>query len=187
MGIKERILSMMRLSKGDGGGSAVVRKRDRKLVVELMRQTESLTRSDLSHWRMAHQMAIDVENPTRVQLLRIYRDVELDGHLSGAVEQIRGKVKARSFKLVNAKWLTFGSTPVTGVSPWCSVANPILIPTAFGASVMWRSRHGSMSVPSMAVWCGLQASIGVRASSGARANTPPTCLRWAAPTTSGST
>ena len=102
MGIKERILSMMRLSKGDGGGSAVVRKRDRKLVVELMRQTESLTRSDLSHWRMAHQMAIDVENPTRVQLLRIYRDVELDGHLSGAVEQIRGKVKARSFKLVNA-------------------------------------------------------------------------------------
>ena len=87
----------MTLSKGDG-----VRKRDRRLVVDLMRQTESLTRSDLAHWRMAHQMAIDVENPQRVQLLRLYRDVELDGHLSGAVAQIRGMVKARSFMLVNA-------------------------------------------------------------------------------------
>ena len=87
----------MTLSKGDG-----VRKRDRRLVVDLMRQTESLTRSDLAHWRMAHQLAIDVENPQRVQLLRLYRDVELDGHLSGAVAQIRGMVKARSFMLVNA-------------------------------------------------------------------------------------
>lgn len=72
-----------------------------RLVVDLLRQTESLTRSDLARWRMAHQMAIDVENPQRGQLLRIYRDVELDGHLSGAIAQICGMVKARSFKLVN--------------------------------------------------------------------------------------
>ena len=85
------------LSKGDG-----MRKRDRRLVVDLMRQTVSLTRSDLAHWRMAHQLAIDVENPQRLQLLRLYRDVDLDGHLSGTVAQIRGMVKARSFKLVDA-------------------------------------------------------------------------------------
>ena len=98
MGIKDKIKNIMQLSRG-GEGNAVSRRRENHLVVDLMRQTASLTRSDLQHWRMAHQMAIDVENPQHGQLLRIYRDVELDGHLSGAVGQVAGLVKARSFKL----------------------------------------------------------------------------------------
>ena len=103
MNIKERIKGLVPGLKHAGKSEGMVPSRKmRRLVVDLQRQTESLTRSDLAHWRMAHQLAIDVENPQRLQLLRIYRDVDLDGHLSGAVSQVSGMVKARSFKLVDA-------------------------------------------------------------------------------------
>jgi len=102
MNIKDFISALTRKKdKAQTISLARMPKATRRLVVELMRQTQSLTRSDLARWRNAHQCAIDVENPQRAPLYRIYRDVELDGHLSGAVAQINGMVKARSFKLVN--------------------------------------------------------------------------------------
>ena len=104
MDIKD-LISTLTGKKGKGRAESLARtpKDARRLVVDLMRQTQSLTRSDLARWRAAHQLAIDVENPQRGALYRIYRDVVLDGHLSGAVTQIAGMVKARSFKLVDGK------------------------------------------------------------------------------------
>ena len=77
--------------------------RFKKTVVELQRTTDALIRRDMGDWRMAWQRAINVDNPNRQQLYDIYRDVDVDLHLSGCFQQREGFVMARSFKLVNEK------------------------------------------------------------------------------------
>lgn len=78
------------------------RKRLKKVVIDLQKSTDILSERDISKWRYACQMAINAENPSRVLLYDIYNDVDLDAHLSGAVGQVNGFVKCRSFKLTNA-------------------------------------------------------------------------------------
>lgn len=78
-------------------------KRLKKTVVELQRTTDALTRRDLGDWRKAWQLAINVDSPNRQHLYDIYRDVDVDLHLSGCIQQREGFVMARSFKLVNEK------------------------------------------------------------------------------------
>lgn len=75
------------------------RKRLRSVVVDLMRETDRLSEHDIKHWRYACQLAEDVENPKRQLLYDLYKDVELDLHLSGAIGQVNGFVKCRSFKI----------------------------------------------------------------------------------------
>ena len=82
------------LAKGD-------KKHVQKLVVDLQRATDALTRQDMQDWRTAWQMAINVDNPNRQRLYDIYRDTMIDLHLSGCIEQRKGFVMARSFKLVD--------------------------------------------------------------------------------------
>ena len=76
------------------------RKKLHKIMVDIQRTTDSLTRQDLGDWRRAWQMAINVDSPDRLRLYQVYRDVEIDAHLSGCVEQRKGFVLSRSFKLV---------------------------------------------------------------------------------------
>lgn len=77
------------------------RNRVRQVVISLQRSTDALTRKDIADWRNAWQMAINVDNPNRTRLYDIYNDVEVDAHLSGCVEQRKGFVKARTFKIVD--------------------------------------------------------------------------------------
>lgn len=77
------------------------RKRFQKIVIDLQRQTDLLAQRDLASWRQAHQLALNVENPSRQRLYDIYRDVDLDLHLSGCIGQLQGFVMAKSFKLAN--------------------------------------------------------------------------------------
>ena len=79
------------------------RRRVKKMVIELQRTTDALTRKDIADWRNAWQMAINVDRPDRRRLYDIYRDVEVDLHLSGCVRQRAGFVLAKSFKLVDAQ------------------------------------------------------------------------------------
>lgn len=79
------------------------RKRVQKMVIELQRTTDALTRKDIKDWRDAWQLAINVDSPNRQRLYDIYRDVDIDLHLSGCVEQRKGFVMAKSFKIVNEK------------------------------------------------------------------------------------
>lgn len=76
-------------------------KRLKKMVIDLYRQNTYLRENDLKKWRQACQLARNIENPYRVELYNIYRDVELDLHLAGAVGQVNGFIKCRSFKLVD--------------------------------------------------------------------------------------
>lgn len=79
------------------------RKKFQKIVIDLQRQTDILTQRDLSSWRQAHQMALSVENPSRQRLYDIYRDVDLDLHLSGCIGQLQGFIMSKSFKLATDK------------------------------------------------------------------------------------
>ena len=76
------------------------RKKIRKMVVELQRATDALTRKDIQDWRTAWQMAINVDSPNRKPLYDIYRDVDADLHLSGCIDQRKGFVMTHSFKIV---------------------------------------------------------------------------------------
>lgn len=73
----------------------------RSIVMDIHRTTDALTRKDIADWRTAWQMAINVDSPNRQRLYDIYRDVDADLHLSGCVEQRRGFVMSRSFKIVS--------------------------------------------------------------------------------------
>lgn len=79
------------------------RQRAMKLVAEIQKQTDALIRKDIGDWRAAWQMAISADSPNRQRLYDIYRDVDVDLHLSGCIQQREGFVMASSFKIVNAK------------------------------------------------------------------------------------
>lgn len=79
------------------------RKRLQSIIVDLQRATEALTKKDVGDWRKAWQLAVNIDNPDRRWLYDIYRDTLVDSHLSGCIEQRRGFVMSRSFKLVDAK------------------------------------------------------------------------------------
>lgn len=89
------------------GGYDLALAKDRRklqsLAVELKLQAEALTKKDISSWRQAHQRALNIENPQRGSLYDIYRDVELDNHLTGCVGQRKGFVLRKAFKLTDAK------------------------------------------------------------------------------------
>lgn len=76
-------------------------RRRTEVLADLMRMNESMTRADIGAWRAAWQAAINVEDPQRRRLLTIYRDADIDSHLSGCVTQRTMSTLQRSFKLVN--------------------------------------------------------------------------------------
>ena len=77
--------------------------RVRKTIAQIQRTTDALTRRDIGDWRRAWQLAINNENPNRTPLYDIYRDVDIDLHLTGCIQQRQGFVLARSFKLVDGQ------------------------------------------------------------------------------------
>lgn len=85
---------------------AKVTRRMKKVAIELMRQSESMSRQGLADWRSAWQQAINVINPDRRRLYQIYRDASIDLHLSGCIGQRTGAALSRSFKLVDRKGKT---------------------------------------------------------------------------------
>ena len=75
------------------------RKRARRIVIDLQRQTDALVKRDLAGWRQAHQLAISSESPNRQALYDIYRDVDLDPHLRGCIGQLQGFILSKAFRL----------------------------------------------------------------------------------------
>lgn len=90
----------------------------RKIVVQLQQQTDALTRKDLGDWRQAWQLAINVDSPNRQRLYDIYRDVDIDLHLSGCIQQREGFVLARSFRIVDEHGHTDDQAAMLFDKPW---------------------------------------------------------------------
>lgn len=76
-------------------------KQVKKMLVDLQRNTEMLTKKDTGKWRAAWQRAINVQNPNRCALYDIYTDVEIDLHLTGCVSQRKGMATKGKFKLTD--------------------------------------------------------------------------------------
>ena len=79
------------------------RRKMTKIVAQIQRTTEALTRSDIQNWRSAWQWAINVDSPNRQRLYDIYRDVDIDAHLSGCVKQREDFVLCKAFRIEDAK------------------------------------------------------------------------------------
>ncbi len=81
--------------------NAATREKIKAMTIELVRTTVALTKKDIASWRSAWQMAIVADNPQRYRLYDVYDDVAIDNHLSGAVDQRKGMVIQKPFKLVD--------------------------------------------------------------------------------------
>lgn len=76
----------------------------KSLIVKLNEQNKVLTHRDIAAWRRAHQLALNVENPKRIQLYDIYDfTTSLDAHVEGVWLRIRTNLKQKKFKIIDAK------------------------------------------------------------------------------------
>ena len=97
------------------------RRRVKDMTVKLQLQTENLTRNDLKSWRWAWQQAINVEQPRRTKLYNIYTDVDVDGHLTGCVEQRTGFVMNKGFKITDRNGNDMDNVKELFEAPWFKV------------------------------------------------------------------
>lgn len=60
-------------------------------------------REDVGDWRDALLTAESVDHPDRTPLIKIYKDVDLDGHITGIISSIKNKIKSKPFIIVNSE------------------------------------------------------------------------------------
>ena len=76
--------------------------RARQVITELNVKAARLIKDDIARWRAAHQQALNIENPKRVNLYNIYDfTTDIDTHVSGVVERTKLGVMQRKFKLTD--------------------------------------------------------------------------------------
>ena len=113
-----RIIDFLATSR-KASSEAQILERSATIIKELDVQSKQLTHQDISKWRMAHQMALNVENPKRIQLYNIYDDTtSLDTHLSGVVERTKQGIMQRKFKLVDKSGKENEDTTALLETPW---------------------------------------------------------------------
>ena len=71
------------------------------ITARLMRQTDALTKKDIQVWRQAWQRAINIDHPNRTTLYDIYADCMVDLHLTGCINQRKGKTLRKPFILTD--------------------------------------------------------------------------------------
>ena len=59
-------------------------------------------REDVGDWRHALLIAESADHPDRTELIKIYKDVDLDGHITGIVSSIKNKIKSKPFMIVDS-------------------------------------------------------------------------------------
>lgn len=70
-------------------------------IIALDQKTQALTQKDVGRWRMAWQRAINVDNPSYLELYSIYTDTLIDNHLTGAIGQRKGMTLKKGFKVID--------------------------------------------------------------------------------------
>lgn len=60
-------------------------------------------REDIGDWRHALLLAESADHPDRTEIIKIFKDVDLDGHITGIVSSIKNKIKSKPFMIVNAQ------------------------------------------------------------------------------------
>lgn len=60
-------------------------------------------REDIGDWVGALLTAENVEHPDRSRLIKIFKQVDLDGHITGIISSIKNKIKSKPFMIVNSQ------------------------------------------------------------------------------------
>lgn len=74
-----------------------------KLLSEIIERTQYRTKASIERWRMALNEAENILQPRRWNLIKVYDEIYLDGHVQGIIENvIKEPVKSKRFILQNA-------------------------------------------------------------------------------------
>jgi hypothetical protein len=93
--------------------------RARQVIAELDVKAARLVKNDISQWRAAHQLALNVENPKRINLYNIYDfTTDIDTHVSGVVERTKLGVMQQKFKLTDKNGKENYDITVLFETPW---------------------------------------------------------------------
>lgn len=71
-----------------------------KIIQKLILRQTVRTKEDIKNWRTALLFAESVTMPDRAELIKIYNDVMLDGHINGIINAIKNKIKAKEFLII---------------------------------------------------------------------------------------
>lgn len=71
------------------------------IIDKLAKRQLFRTREDVGRWRQALLTAENTIVPNRTELIRVFKDVELDCHIEGIINTIKNKIKAKKFVIVN--------------------------------------------------------------------------------------
>lgn len=69
---------------------------------EINRDNLEATKQDVQDWQQARLLAIDIDFPDWVDLIRVYDDVVVDSFLTGIMEVTKDKIKATEFEIVDS-------------------------------------------------------------------------------------
>lgn len=67
------------------------------MLLDLVQQTESLTKKDVGNWHQSWQIAIKHDEPRRKMLYGCYIAALIDSHLTGCITQRKGKTLEKDF------------------------------------------------------------------------------------------
>lgn len=72
-----------------------------RIAEQLVKRQLVRSADDVAKWTQALRIAESAENPDRTELIRIFNNVEIDGHISGITNSIKNKIKRKEFMVVN--------------------------------------------------------------------------------------
>lgn len=78
-------------------------RRSQKIMLDLVRQSASVYRQEITHYQMARQERINVENPRTYLLQQLYKDSILDTHLSAVIENRILRITNKTFVIKDKK------------------------------------------------------------------------------------
>ena len=93
---------------GFGSGLKTIQNIDRKqptrtnIAKIIIKRQQIRQREDIGNWRNELNVAESVTNPDRTGLIRVFKDVDLDGHITGIVSSIKNKIKSKPFIIVDS-------------------------------------------------------------------------------------
>ncbi len=77
------------------------RKRQRNIQKDIRKQTLYRITASINMWQQARKTAENLLTPNNTELLRVYKDIEVDSHLHALMQTIRLKTMANSFSIVD--------------------------------------------------------------------------------------
>lgn len=78
-------------------------RKSQKIMLDLVKQSSSVYRQEISHWQMARQERINPEAPYTYLLQELYKDVMIDSHLSAMVENRILRITNKTFVIKDKK------------------------------------------------------------------------------------